>query len=249
MHMTISYLGIPNDQLPAKRSRNTFAIYNRSSITASYIQRNQFVSETTDANGGCFIWSTNPLAFNVWLPINCNTKVTYPFILCEKNLKSNQTRLFYTRPNVQCTLEFLDFKGYCIRLTQNVNNKRMTHLNWDAKAMLVNAVLMRILTAWTIPPFTGQKRHAINVVIWSKNNNCECFTSVDTLYMERKTWYHENCNCSMKYPTLIMVPQTNTFIPNNIFSCDNGSFKQVAYRCDGEIDCSEKEDKQNCSHI
>ena len=94
-----------------------------------------------------------------------------------------------------------------------------------------------------------QKRHAINVVTWRENNNCECFTSVDTLYMERKTWYHENCNCSMKYPTLIMVPQTNTLIPNNIFSCENGSFKQVAYRCDGEIDCSGKEDKQNCSHI
>ena len=247
--MTISYLGIPNDQLPAKRSRNAFDTNNRSSITASYIQRDQFVSEQRDANGSCFIWSTNVLAFDVWLPINCNTKVIYPFIVCEKNLKFNQTRLFYTRQNVQCTLEFLDFNGYCIRVTKNVNNKQISYLKWKAKTILNNAVLMRILTAWTLPSFTGQKRHAINVMIWRKNNNCECFTTVDTLYMERKTWYHENCNCSMKYLTLVTVPQTNSLIPINMISCDDGSFKQMAYRCDGEIDCSGKNDEKKCSHI
>ena len=247
--MTISYLGIPNDQLPAKRSRNTFATNNGSSITVSYIQRDQFVSEHRDANGSCFIWSTNMLALDTWLPINCSTKVTHPFIVCEKNLKSNPTRRFFTRPNVQCTLEFIDFNGYCIRLTKNFNNKQISHLKWDPKTILDNALLMRILTAWTIPSFTGQKRDFINVVMGRENDKCECLTSVDTLYMEYKTWYQENCNCSMKNPTLIIVPQAKVLIPNNIFSCDDDSFKQVVYRCDGEIDCSGKEDEQNCFHI
>ena len=175
--------------------------------------------------------------------------MTYPFIVCEQNLKSNPTQLIYTHPNVQCTLEFLGFNGYCIRLTKNIDNKRISHLKWDAKPFLDKAVLMHILTSWTIPSFTGQKRQAIKVLIWHENNNCECFTTVDTLYMERKTWYHENYSCNMKYPTLIMVPQTRALISNNIFSCANGSFKQMAYRCDGEIDCSRKEDEQNCSHI
>ena len=116
---------------------------------------------------------------------------------------------------------------------------------------LNNAIFVRILTAWTIPIFTdGQKRNAINVNLRHENNcNCDCFTSVDPRYMEVKTWYHENCNCSIKYQTLIMVPQTKTVIPNDIFSCDDDSYKQVAYRCDGEIDCSGKEDEQNCFHI
>ena len=248
--MTIRYLGIPNDQLPAKRSRNALDTNKGSIVTAtSYIESDQIVSKLRDANGSCFIWSTNVLVFNVWLPINCNTKLTYPFIVCEKNLKFNPTRPLYTRPNVQCTREFLGFNGYCIRLTKNVNNKQISHLIWDTKSMLDNAVLMHMLTAWTIPSFTGQKRQAIKVVTWHKNNNCECFTSVDTLYMEKKTWYQENCNCSMKYPILIIVPQTKVLIPNNIFPCDKGNFKQMAHRCDGEIDCSGKEDEQNCSHI
>ena len=45
------------------------------------------------------------------------------------------------------------------------------------------------------------------------------------------------------------MPQTKVLISNNIFSCDDGSFKQVAHRCDGEIDCSGKEDEDNCFHI
>ena len=270
--MTISYLSIPNSQLAAKRSRNTFAINDSSiivtdsrkdslthsrtdSLTTSRVHDDQFVSKLMDANGSCFIWSANVLAFDAWLPANCSTNVTYPFIVCEKNLKTNLTSLvntsrFFTLLYSQCTLEYIDLDGNCIRTTRNVNYRRSSHLKWNAKAILDNAVLMRILTAWTIPSFTGQERHAINVVTWRENNNCECLTSVDTLYMEIKTWYYKkNCSCSMKYPTLLKVPQTNTLIPNNIFSCDDGSFKQVAYRCDGENDCSGMEDEQNCFHI
>ena len=250
MPMTISYLSIPNDQLPAQRSRSTFAMNGSTTITPSAIEHDQFVSEHIDANGRCFIWSTNVLALDAWLPINCSTNVAYPFIICEKKLKTNPPQRSYKRLKIQCTLQFIEFNGYCIRTTKNVNNKRITHLNWNAKAILNNAVLMRILTAWTIPSFTGQKRNAINVVIWHENNNCECLTSVDTLYMEIKTWYHEkNCNCSMKYPTLTVVFQTNSLIPHNIFSCDDGSFIQVTYRCDSEQDCGGKEDERNCSHI
>ena len=52
-----------------------------------------------------------------------------------------------------------------------------------------------------------------------ENDNCECFTSIDTMYMymENKTWYQESCNCIMKYPTLIIVPQTKDLISNDIF--------------------------------
>ena len=249
MPMTISYLSIPNDQPPAIRSRNTFAITTRNSLTTSHVQNDSFVFEHMDNNGSCFIWSTNVLALDAWLPINCSTKMAYPFMVCEKKLKRNLIQLFYTRPNVQCTLEFLEFNGYCIRISKDFNNKRIKYMRWDAKLLLNNLVLMRILTAWTIPFYAGQKRYAINVVIWRKNDNCECFSSIDTMYMERKTWYHEKCNCSMKHLALRIVSQTKALIPYNIFSCDDGSFKQVAYRCDGEIDCSGMEDELNCFHI
>ena len=250
MPMTISYLSITNNQLPAKRSRNTLATNGSTTITASDIQNDQFVSEHMVNNGSCYIWSTNVLALDAWLPINCSTIVAYPFIVCEKILKTNPTLLFYKRLNHQCTLVFVEFNGYCIRIINNASKKPILHLKQDAEPLLNNAVLMRILTAWTIPLFTGQRRHAINIVIWREKNKCECFTSVDTLYMEIKTWYYEkNCSCNMKYPTLAMVSQTITSTPNNIFSCDDGSFKQVVYRCDCEKDCDGNEDEQNCSHI
>ena len=249
--MTISYLGIPNNQLPAKRSHNTFATNGSLTNTASHAQHDSFVSEHMNENGSCFIWSTNVLVLDAWLPINCSTKVAYPFIVCEKKLKRNLTEILYKRLNVQCTLKFIEFNRYCIRISKHFNNKQLTHLKWDAKPLLDNAVLMRILTAWTIPYYAGQKRDVLNVVIGRENDKCECFTSVDTMYIENKTWYQENCNCSIKYPTLIIVPQAKALIPNNIhvFSCDDGIFKQVVYRCDGEIDCIGKEDEQNCFHI
>ena len=210
-----------------------------------------FVTEPIDEAGSCFIWSTNVLVSDAWLPINCSSKVAYPFRICEKKLKTNKTQLFYKRRNIQCSLKFLEFNGFCIRISEHSSNKRVAHLQWDAREFLNNAIFVRILTAWTIPIFTdGHTRHAINVMLWHEiNNNCECFTSVDTRYMEVKTWYYENCNCSIKYPTLLIVNQTKAVLPNNLFSCDDGTFKQLTYRCDGEIDCSRKEDEHKCFHI
>ena len=132
MPMTISYLSILNDQLPAKQSRNIFAM-NKIFVTKSHVQHDLFVSEPIDENGSCFIWSTNVLVSDAWLPINCSTKVAYPFRICEKKLKTNETQLFYQRQNIQCTLKFLEFNGFCIRIFEHFNNRRVAHLKWDAK--------------------------------------------------------------------------------------------------------------------
>ena len=88
--------------------------------------------------------------------------------------------------------------------------------------------------------------------IWksSEADNCECYSSVDTIYMEIKVWYNDkNCNCSMRYPALMMVPRSKIAIPNHLFFCEDGNFVPLAYQCDGETDCSENEDEQNCDHV
>ena len=209
-----------------------------------------FASEQIDENGSCFVWSSNTLVFGAWLPINCSTKVAHPFVVCEKNFNMDQTQQLIQRPKVQCGPRFLDVNGHCIRMSKLMSNQEFKNLKINIELTLDDAVLTRILTAWTLPLYTGQKRHAINIWKRSKADNCECYSSVDTIYMDNKTWYDDkNCNCNMRYPAIMLVPSSKIVIPNHLFSCEDGNFLPATYKCDGEADCSSNEDEQNCDHI
>ena len=248
--MTISYQSIPNNQQPAKRFQDTTVESGENSSLIFHPQSNMYASEQIELHGSCFIWSTNLLVFGAWLQINCSTKIDHPFIICEKRLNINQTQQVYKRPRVQCRPNFLEFHGYCIGISvlevslPNSNVKRF----YEAKVDY--AVLMRILTAWTMPLYTGQKGNAIHVVQWREIDACTCYTSFDTMYMESKTWHHNpKCNCNIQYPSLIIASQRKTIIPNQLFSCEDGNFKYATYQCDGEIDCHENKDELHCDHI
>ena len=221
--------------------------YHKLFISIFHFQPDAYTSEQLDENGNCFVWSSNALVFSAWLPFNCSTKVAHPFIVCEKNLYINQTKQLYQRPNVQCTARFLEFNGHCIRMTKLMNNQEFRNLEQNMKSKLDDDDLFRLLTAWTMPLYTGQKRYAIKVWKWFEVNNCQCYSSVDTIYMENKTWsIDSNCNCSMRYPALIIFPQYEIVIPNHLFLCEYGNFIPAAYQCDGEADCYGNEDELNC---
>ena len=247
MPLTISYLNIPNKQPPAKRFQVTSELNEASDGFLSYQNTDLFVSEKFDVNGDCFVWSTNALVFNAWLPINCSTNVNRPFIVCENKLIMDRMRKFYKRSQFQCNPRYIEFNEYCIRISKSVSHPQITRFSQKST---LDAVLIQLLSAWTMPLYIGQKRQTIYVVKWHNNNNCECYTSVDTFYMENKAWHSDNsCKCSMEHPSLIIIPQIQTMIPNHLLSCENGNFKQKIYQCDGDDDCRRREDEQNCSHI
>ena len=252
MPMTISYLSTPNNQQPAKRFQDTTLESNESSSLIFHPQSNMYVTEQIELHGSCFIWSSNLLVFGAWLQINCSTKIAYPFIICEKRLNINQTHQIYYRSSVQCTPNFLEFNGYCIRILAFEVNRPNTNEKRFIKSKVQHAVLMRILTAWTMPLYIGEKRNAIHVVKWREIDKCVCYTSFDTMYMENKSWHHNNnCNCNTQYPSLIIASQRKAIIPNQLFSCEHGNFIQANYLCDGEIDCqtNKSRDEVNCNHI
>ena len=152
--------------------------------------------------------------------------------------------------NVQCTPRFLEFNGYCIRISKIMSNQEFEHLKRNIESNWDNAALTRILTAWTMPLYIGQKRYPIKVWKRIENDNCECYSSIDTIYMDNKTWYNDmNCNCSRRYPALIMVPQSRMVISNHLFLCKDDNFIPATYQCDGENDCRGNEDERNCDHM
>ena len=251
MPLTISYLNIPNEQQPAKRFQETTKIDPDSDLDEDSSQFGQntdlYESEKVDVNGDCFIWSTNALVFNAWLPINCSRKVNRPFIVCENKLVMNRTNNFYKRSQFQCNPRYIEYNEYCIRISKSLSNRQITLFSQKST---LDAVLIRLLSAWTMPLYVGQKRQTIYVVKWHGNNNCECYTSVDTFYMENKAWKSDkNCTCSINYPSLIVVPQIETIIPRHLFSCEDNIFKQRMYLCDGEDDCPRRDDERSCFHI
>ena len=251
MPLTISYFNIPNEQQPAKRFQETTVIdpHSDPDEDSSYFGQNTdlYDSEKVDVNKDCFIWSTNALVFNAWLPINCSRKVNRPFVVCENKLVMNRTKNFYKRSQFQCNSRYIEYNEYCIRISKSVSNSQTTRFSQKST---LDAVLMRLLSAWTMPLYISQKRQTIYVVKWHGNNNCECYTSVDTFYMENKAWRSDKkCTCSINYPSLIIVPQIKTIIPNHLFSCEDNNFKQRIYLCDGEDDCPRRDDERSCFHI
>ena len=162
----------------------------------------------------------------------------------------DQTLQLFQQRNVQCTPRFLEFNGHCIRMSKLMSNKEFINLKQNIELTLKDAVLNRILTAWTLPLYTGQKRYALKAWKWSKTDDCECYSSVNTMYMENKTWYNDmDCNCIKRYPAFVVVPQRKVVIPNHLFSCEDGNFIPATYKCDGEADCSSNEDERDCDHI
>ena len=250
MPMTVSNLNIPNDQLPTKRYQADSPTKWIKHISTLMQQSRKISLDQVDANGTCFVLSSNVFVFGAWLRFNCSSIVGHPFIVCEKKLNIEHTQQLYKRPLAHCKPNFLEFYWYCIRLAKHFNNSQVTLFKEDDKPEVNDAVLMRILTAWTMPLYSGQKRHAINIVKWRQKDKCKCYTSFDSMSIEYKTWYNNtNCSCNNKYPTFIMIPQTKAVISNYLLLCANDNYQQGIYVCDNGADCQGKEGKQNCFHI
>ena len=248
MPLTISYLNILNKQQPAKRFQDTIMRDGFSDGSKFDRNRDLFVSEKVEVNGNCFIWSSNVLVFNAWLPINCSTKVNRPFIICEKKLDMDRTNYFYKRSTFQCNPMYIEFNGYCIMISKRVSNHQITRFSQNSTSN--DKVLIRLLTAWTMPLYTGQKRQTINIVKWHDKYSCECYTSFDTFYMDNKSWHNNNnCTCNMNYSSLIIVPKIKAVVPNHLFSCKDGNFILMAYLCDTEDHCRRRDDERKCFHI
>ena len=252
MPITVSYLNIPNEQLPSKRYQDGSPIQMTDRISISNLkqQAHNFSLEQSDANGSCFIWSSNIFVLDAWLRFNCSFKVINPFVVCEKRLNIEHTQQLYKLPIKQCSPRFLEFNGYCIRISKHLSSFQLTKLRSDVRPTLNNVVLRRILTAWTMPLYSGQKRQVINIVNYYQHGKCKCYNSFDSIQIEYKTWYKDtNCNCNSKYPTFIMIAQTKAVIPNNLFCCTDDNYKQKIYMCENETDCQGQEDECNCFHI
>ena len=251
MPLTINYVGMAGHQQPARRYFDQ--IQDKISYTSEMFQHvykpntDRFVTEHFHMNGSCFVWSSNTLLRDAWIPMSCNFRMYNPFIVCEKKLKLNVTPVVYERPIFKCAKMFLEFNGFCIRI-KLMNVRHATHKDGYMKPQLT-VVLIRILTAWTIPLRTVQKKQELQIMKWFKNDNCECYVSSDITYIEIKKWFSKPCNCDISNKAIIMVKQIKSLIPSMLFSCDDGNFYHVINQCDGVMDCDGKEDESNCSHV
>ena len=207
----------------------------------------RFITEHFHMNASCFVWSTNILLRDAWIPISCNFRVHNPYIICEKKRKFNVTPVVYERSTYKCAQMFLEFGGFCIRI-KFTNVQHVTPKYGYIKTKL-SVVLIRILTAWTLPLLTVQNKQKLRIMKWFENDNCECCVSSDITYMEIKKWLSKPCSCKRGYKTIIMAKQIKSLIPSMLFSCDDGNYHLVINQCDDVMDCDGKEDEGNCSHI
>ena len=245
MPITVNNIGISGHQQSARRFQEI--THDATEILPFHdTKKERFISELFHNNGSCFMWSSNVLMLDAWIPFNCTYRVPKPFIVCEGKIKVNAPQNIYKRPDYKCALMFLVFKGHCIRVTMNINNSQILQRKEYTETNL-DSVLTRILTARTIPVYTGNKNETLHVIKWIDNEICECYLSRNITYMENKVWHSDSCSCEIKQKIFIMTKQSRSVIPNMLVSCDDGNFHHV--RCDGIIDCQLKEDEDNCSHV
>ena len=250
MPMTVNYISESGQQQSARRFQERYNDDWRKFDNSYNSNDERFAMELLHQNGSCFVWSTNVLMRDAWIPINCKYQLTNPFMICERKLKVNDIRKIYERPSYKCTQLFIDLKGSCIRIATHVSNRQMTHRKVYTEAKLDN-VLIRIITAWTLPAQGseyGQKSQKLHVIKWIENKNCECFESRDITYMEDKMWHSNKCKCDIKYKILTMIKQIRSLIPSMLISSVDGNFHNVANQCDGTFAHQFKENEESCSH-
>ena len=241
MPLTVRYFSAYNEQLPAHRhtqinpGRNKFQD-KRSPNDAL------FTPDTTYTQGSCYLWSSNLLTTNRWLPVNCSGQVAHPFIVCEKKITAMKSKRFYERSILNCNSQFLHFNISCIRLVKDFHQSQ---LHQSVLPLLEN-IFPRILSAWTMQLNTVGNRH---VTRWVEKNKCQCFTSSDTFYIENKTWHEEPCNCTTDYPSVLMMQPKETSTDDLLSLCKDGNVILEVYRCDGITDCTDGDDEDNCVHI
>ena len=232
MPMTVNYIGMSGQQQSALRFQER-GYFDWDKFDDFYEPNDKrFAKELLHPNGSCFVWSTNLLMRDAWVPINCRHRVTKPFMICERKFKVSPTRKIHEASSYKCTQMLIALKGRCIRIAMHVNNRQITHRKVYTEAKL-DYVLIRIITAWTLPALTGQKSPKLHVIKWIENKNCECYESRDIIYMEIKTWHSNKCKCDTKYKVITMIKQTRSLIPSMLISSVDRNFHNVANRCDG----------------
>ena len=247
MPMTINYIGVSGQQQSARRFQERYSDDWRRNEFLYNPNDERFAMELLHPNGSCFVWSTNLLMRDAWIPVNCQYRVTKPFMICERKLKVNLTRKIHEASSYKCTQIFIELKRRCIRIAMHVNSRQITHRKVYTEAKLDN-VLIRIITAWTLPALTGQNSPKLHVIKWIENKNCECYESRDITYMENKMWHSNKCKCDLKYKIFTMIKRTRSLIPSMLIFSVDGNFHNAANRCDGTFAYHWNENEENCSH-
>ena len=239
--LTVRYFSVYNEQLPARR--HTQIDFEKKAYTDN-INRHEvlFTTDVTYSKGGCFLWSSNLLTANIWLPINCSAPVAHPFIVCEKKITTKKSKTLHEHSMLKCNSMFLHIISSCIRITKNFH---FSQIQQSIFPHLGN-VPPRILSAWTMQSNTVGNRW---IVKWVKDADCDCFMSTDTFYMENKTWHEEACNCTKDKPAVIMMPPKETLADELLSLCRDENTILKVYRCDGTNDCVDGDDEDNCFHI
>ena len=224
-----------------------------------------FATDLNHTQGDCFIWSNNIFISNKWLRINCTSEVLYPFVICEKRKAPRKVLQLYKRSGADCSLLYMYNNVHCIRIARQV---RLVQYTQSKKYVSPNLKILsaRVLSAWTMTSNTVQNEQILRIIKWMDQDECQCFASTDTFYMEMKTWYEEVCNCKEDYPTvMVMLPTKTTATPNEsptanltdtltltnklLFSCRDRNTIHSMYQCDGMFDCNSKNDEDDCQNI
>ena len=241
MPLTVRYFSAYNEQFPALRYTKTDQ--GKDAFTENFNSNDElFAPDTTHTQGSCYLWSSNLLTTNRWLPVNCSAQVAHPFIICEKKLTAKKLKRFYKRSRLSCKSQFLHFDLSCIRLVKNFHQSQL----YQSILPHLGNVFPRILSAWTMQLNAVGNSY---VMRWVENTICHCFTSSDTFYIENKTWHEEPCNCTNDYPAVIMMLPKETSTDDLLSRCRDGNVILEVYRCDGRADCTGGDDEDNCVHI
>ena len=241
MPLTVRYFSAYNEQFPALR--HTQIDPSRNVFKENFNPNNElFTSDTAHTQGSCYLWSSNLLTTNRWLPVNCSAQVAHPFIICEKKITAKTSKRFYERSMFNCNSQFLHFDLNCIRLVRNIYRSQP----YQSILPHLGNVFPRILSAWAMKLNAVGNSH---VMRWVKNTKCHCFTSTDTFYIENKTWHEEPCNCTNDYPAVILMLHKKTSTDDLLSLCKDGNSILEVYRCDGRADCTGGDDEDNCVHI
>ena len=241
MPLTVRYFLAYNVQFPALR-------YTRINQSPRALNDNinpndeLFTPDTTHTQGSCYLWSSNLLTTNRWLPVNCSAQVAHPFIICQKKITANKSNRFYKRSMLNCNSQSLHFDVSCIRLARDFHQSQL----YQSVLPHLGNVFPRILSAWTMQLKAVGNKH---VTRWVENTKCHCFTSSDTFYIENKTWHQEPCYCTNDYPAVIMMLPKKTLTDDLLSLCRDGNVILKVYQCDGRSDCTGGDDEDNCFHI
>ena len=174
-----------------------------------------------------------------WIHISCDVQLTSSYFFCEKSFTTQRN---LSRVTVVCG-------PACPKLYTHVNGACWSINNIPrGKARQIDGtiydLLQPFLNAWSLGIVNRR-----SVIVNNRNSRVNCIRTIGVSFQRVKNWLISKC--TFKNRKFYLLHKSLPLVSKKCdtprhFMCDDGTCVLSTYLCDGQFDCSDQSDEDNC---